>query len=101
MAAAWERAQRARAPLRVAGFWYSLAPGADQRLKAYVYKYIRIMGEEPAKAMAAMVDRSSPDAVRASLDAYEALGVEECWLNSATSDLAEIDGLLEVIEKRG
>jgi hypothetical protein len=51
--------------------------------------------------MAAAVDRSSPEAVRASLDAYEALGVEECWLNSATSELAEIDGLLEVIAKRG
>jgi alkanesulfonate monooxygenase SsuD/methylene tetrahydromethanopterin reductase-like flavin-dependent oxidoreductase (luciferase family) len=99
--AAWQRAGRERAPQRIAGFWYSLAPDADRRLKAYVYKYIRIMGEAPARAMAAAVDRSSPEAVRASLDAYEALGVEECWLNSATSELAEIDGLLEVIAKRG
>ena len=59
------------------------------------------MGEAPAKYMASMVDRSSPDAVRASLDAYEELGVEECMLNSATAELAEIDALLEVIEKRG
>ncbi|MCH8092470.1 MAG: hypothetical protein IIC57_09010 [Proteobacteria bacterium] len=53
------------------------------------------------KWMASMVDRSTPDAVRASLDAYEELGVEECWLNTATSELAELDGLLEVMEKRG
>jgi len=51
--------------------------------------------------MASAVDRSSHDAVRASLDAYEELGVEECWLNSATAEIAEIDGLIEVIEKRG
>jgi alkanesulfonate monooxygenase SsuD/methylene tetrahydromethanopterin reductase-like flavin-dependent oxidoreductase (luciferase family) len=96
----WEAAGRDSEPQRVAGFWYSLAPNADERLKAYVYKYIKVMGEAPAKAMAASVDRSSPDAVRASLDAYEELGVEECWLNTATSEMAEIDGLLEVMAKR-
>ncbi len=98
---AWQDAGRDSAPQRVGGFWYSLAPNADEKLKAYVYKYIKIMGEGPAKAMAAAVDRSSHDAVRASLDAYEELGVEECWLNSATAEIAEIDGLIEVIEKRG
>ena len=98
---AWEDAGRDKPPERVAGFWYSLAPNADEKLKAYVYKYIRAIGEAPARAMAKNVDRSSQDAVRASLDAYEELGVEECWLNSATAEIAEIDGILEVIEKRG
>jgi len=97
----WAESGRDSAPQRVAGFWYSLAPNADEKLKAYVYKYIKVIGEAPAKAMSAMVDRSSPDAVRASLDAYEELGFEECWLNSATAEIAEIDGLLEVMEKRG
>jgi alkanesulfonate monooxygenase SsuD/methylene tetrahydromethanopterin reductase-like flavin-dependent oxidoreductase (luciferase family) len=83
----WDDAGRDKAPEKVAGFWYCLAPNADEKLKAYVYT--------------AMCDRSSPDAVRASLDAYEELGIEECWLNTATSDMAEIDGLLEVMEKRG
>ena len=54
-----------------------------------------------AKFMASQVDRSTPDAVRASLDAYEELGLDECWLNTATSDPAEIDQLLEVLAKRG
>ena len=99
--AAWQKAGREEPPERVAGFWYSLAPNADEKLKAYVYKYIKVMGEAPARAMARNVDRSSQDAVRASLDAYEELGVEECWLSSATAETAEIDGLLEVIEKRG
>ncbi len=99
--AAWQDAGRDTAPQRVAGFWYCLAPNADEKLKAYVYKYIVVMGEAAANYMAANVDRSSHDAVRASLDAYEELGVEECWLNSATAEIAEIDGLLEVIEKRG
>ena len=99
--AAWSEAGREGRPERAAGFWYSLAPNADEKLKAYVYKYIKVIGEDAAKFMASQVDRSSPDAVRESLDAYEELGVEECWLNTATSDLAEIDRLLEVLEKRG
>jgi alkanesulfonate monooxygenase SsuD/methylene tetrahydromethanopterin reductase-like flavin-dependent oxidoreductase (luciferase family) len=99
--AAWQKAGREEPPERVAGFWYSLAPNADEKLKAYVYKYIKVMGEAPARAMSRNVDRSSQDAVRASLDAYEELGVEECWLSSATAETAEIDNLLEVIQKRG
>jgi hypothetical protein len=51
--------------------------------------------------MADRVDRSSADAVRATLDDFEELGVEECWLNSATAEFSEIDNLLEIIEKRG
>lgn len=98
--ASWNAARRSAPPKRVAGFWYSLAPDADARLKAYVYKYIKIIGDGPARAMASMVDRSSPDAVRASLDAYEALGVEECWLNSATAEIAEIDRLQELLAQR-
>ena len=98
---AWDAAGRDTAPQRVAGFWYSLAPDADAKLKAYVYKYIKVIGEPAAKYMSSRVDRSSPDAVRASLDAYEALGIEECWLNSATAEIAEIDRLLELLEKRG
>ena len=99
--AAWDAAGRSAPPERVAGVWYSLAPNADQKLKDYVYKYIKVMGEAPARAMANGADRSSQDAVRASLDAYEELGLEECWLSSATAESAEIDGLLEVIDKRG
>ena len=51
--------------------------------------------------MASMCDRSTPDAIRASLDAYEAQGVQECWLNTATAELSEIDGLEEIIAQRG
>jgi alkanesulfonate monooxygenase SsuD/methylene tetrahydromethanopterin reductase-like flavin-dependent oxidoreductase (luciferase family) len=98
---AWQEAGRETAPERVAGFWCCLAPNADEKLKAYVYKYIKIIGEKAAKGMASMVDRSNPDAVRESLDAYEEAGVEECWLNTATAEFAEIDGLMELMEKRG
>lgn len=98
---AWDAAGRSEPPQHMAGFWYSLAPDAAKQLHDYVYKYLRIAGEELATAMATQQTRSNADAVREALDTYEELGVEECMLNSATADLAEIDGLLEVIAKRG
>jgi len=99
--AAWDEAGRSQAPQHVAGFWYSLAPDAPKRLHDYVYKYLHVAGEGLASAMARLQTRSDPDAVREALDGYEELAVEECILNSATADLAELDGLLEVIEQRG
>ncbi|MCE2391497.1 MAG: LLM class flavin-dependent oxidoreductase [Proteobacteria bacterium] len=97
---AWQNANRPQAPQHVAGFWFSLTDDAQTRLHDYVYKYVRLMGEAPARAMASQMTRCTPDAVREALDAYEELGVEECMLNSATSDLAEIDRLLEVLSRR-
>ncbi|HQV58639.1 MAG TPA: LLM class flavin-dependent oxidoreductase [Ilumatobacteraceae bacterium] len=98
--AAWGDAGRDQAPQRVAGFWFSLADNADDKLKDYVYKYIRGINDDWARGMAAMCNRSSNDAVNAALDAYEELGVDECWLNPATSEIAEIDRLAELIARR-
>jgi alkanesulfonate monooxygenase SsuD/methylene tetrahydromethanopterin reductase-like flavin-dependent oxidoreductase (luciferase family) len=97
---AWDEAGRNEAPRHMAGFWYSLAPDAPKKLYDYVYKYLHIAGTEIATAMAKMQTRSNADAVREALDAYEELGVEEVMLNSATAEIAEIDNLLEVLERR-
>ena len=97
----WEKAGRDTAPERIAGFWCCSAPNADEKLKNYVFKYLKVIGEGPAKTIAGMCDRSTPDAITASLDAYEEAGVEECWLNTATAETSEIDALEEIIAKRG
>ena len=97
---AWEEAGRETAPRRVAGFWFSLAENSQERLSAYVYEYIKVLGDEAARAMSKMVDRSHPDAVRASLDAMQELGCDECFLVPATSDPVELDRLAEVVARR-
>lgn len=99
--AAWADAGRDRPPRHLAGFWYSLAPDAGRRLRQYVYDYVILGGDAFARGMADQMTRSTPDAVRAALDTYEELGVDECLLNPVTRDLAEIDNLLEVLAKRG
>ena len=63
VSAAWHDSGRDTEPQRVAGFWYCLAPDADQKLKAYVYKYVKIAGDGIARAMASRVDSRQNEVV--------------------------------------
>jgi alkanesulfonate monooxygenase SsuD/methylene tetrahydromethanopterin reductase-like flavin-dependent oxidoreductase (luciferase family) len=97
---AWESAERAQRPRRVAGFWFSLADDADARLKQYVYDYLKILSPDAARAIAAGMTMSAPDAISKGLDAIEALGCDELLLVPATADLSEVERIAELIEKR-
>jgi len=99
--AAWSEAGRDERPRRVAGFWFSIAENSQERLSAYVYDYIKVLSEDGARAMAKMMNRSTPDAVNESLDAMEAIGCDEVYLVPATSDLAEIERASELVARRG
>ena len=98
---AWEQAGRSTPARRVAGFWFSMAKDSQERLQRYVYEYLKVSGEAPARAMAKGMDRSSKDAVRESIDAIEATGCEELFLVPATSDLEEVEAAAEVLAARG
>lgn len=97
---AWQEAGRDAPPRRVAGFWFSLGPNAQERLEAYVYGYLAVLGDDMARAMAKSVDRSTPDKVRESLDAMEALGCDECFLVPASSDPIEVERAAELLSRR-
>ena len=98
--AAWERSSRNTKPYRMGGFWYSLADGGQQKLYDYVYEYLAIAGHEIAAMMAESVHRSSYDTVAAALDNAEAAGCEELFMVPATAELAEIDRLCDLLDKR-
>ena len=97
---AWEDAGRTEPPRRLVGFWLSLADDGAARLSRYVFEYLKVFGEEPARAVAKTMTRSSPDAVRAALDDMEEAGAEECLLVPATADLAEVERAAEILAKR-
>jgi alkanesulfonate monooxygenase SsuD/methylene tetrahydromethanopterin reductase-like flavin-dependent oxidoreductase (luciferase family) len=99
--AAWEKAGRDDAPRRVAGFWFSLAPEGDRRLREFVRGYIGLHDERVAERQAARMTRTTPDAVNEALDVYQELGVEECMLNAGTRDLVEVEKLAELVAGRG
>lgn len=97
---AWEVEGRSEPPRLMAGCWYSLIADAPARLTDYVYKYMEFAGPEIAKFMADQQTLSNGDALKAALDGYEELGVDDCLLNPATADLAEIELLIEVLRDR-
>jgi alkanesulfonate monooxygenase SsuD/methylene tetrahydromethanopterin reductase-like flavin-dependent oxidoreductase (luciferase family) len=99
--AAWTEANRAHAPRRIGGFWYSLAHEEPERkLHDYVHDYLSIFGEAPARAMAKQMTRSSPDAVREAIGHLEAAGCEEMFLVPATAEIAEVERVAEILENR-
>lgn len=98
---AWDRAQRDHAPYRLGGFWYTLADEGQRKLYDYVYEYLAIAGPEIASMMAESVHRSSPDAVLEALDNAEAAGCEEVFMVPATAELIEVEGLMELLSRRG
>jgi alkanesulfonate monooxygenase SsuD/methylene tetrahydromethanopterin reductase-like flavin-dependent oxidoreductase (luciferase family) len=95
---AWEQAGRADRPYRMAGFWCSLADNGAERLHDYVYGYLKIAGEDMARAVAGTMSRHNPDAIRRAIDAYRELGVEEIMFVPVTADLAEVERLVEVLD---
>lgn len=98
--AAWERAGQDRPPYRLGGFWYTLAEDGQRKLYDYVYDYLAIAGPEIATMMAQSVHRSSADAVAEALDNAEGAGCEELFLVPATADIAEVERVAEIIDRR-
>jgi alkanesulfonate monooxygenase SsuD/methylene tetrahydromethanopterin reductase-like flavin-dependent oxidoreductase (luciferase family) len=98
--AAWRDAGRRERPRLVTGFWFSLADDADAKLRKYVYEYLLITGEAPARARADQMKASSPDAIRSALDAIEAEGADECLLVPATLETLEVERAAELISRR-
>jgi alkanesulfonate monooxygenase SsuD/methylene tetrahydromethanopterin reductase-like flavin-dependent oxidoreductase (luciferase family) len=99
---AWQAAKREAPPRRIGGFWYSLAPQDPlEKLRSYVYDYVAYFGDAPARGMANMMSRATPDAVREALDDLEAAGCDEVFLVPATAELAEVERAAEVVARRG
>lgn len=97
---AWATAGRRQAPYRLGGFWFTLAPNGQEKLRRYVYEYLKIAGDDLARAVAAVMTRHNAVGVRAALDNMQAAGCQEVFLVPATAELAEIDRLEEILATR-
>jgi alkanesulfonate monooxygenase SsuD/methylene tetrahydromethanopterin reductase-like flavin-dependent oxidoreductase (luciferase family) len=94
---AWKAAGRADKPYLMGSFWYSLSPNAESDLKAYVYDYMKYMGEDIGRGMASMMSRSTPDAILEGIENIRAAGADELLLVPATAHYDEIDRLAEIL----
>jgi alkanesulfonate monooxygenase SsuD/methylene tetrahydromethanopterin reductase-like flavin-dependent oxidoreductase (luciferase family) len=87
---AWTDAGRTDTPHLSSSIWYALGPDAEQRLRDYAYRYMRIFGEEIGQWAAQSVACFTPDALRAAVDNCRAAGADEFFLVPTTADPDEL-----------
>lgn len=97
---AWRERGRPRPPYIATGFWFSLADGAENRLRGYVYEYLKILDDAVARAVAASMKCFTAVAVGEALDAIAAEGCDECFLVPASLELSEIERAAAVVDRR-
>jgi alkanesulfonate monooxygenase SsuD/methylene tetrahydromethanopterin reductase-like flavin-dependent oxidoreductase (luciferase family) len=96
---AWTQSGRKR-PYLATGFWLCLADDAENQLRKYVFDYLKIIDENVAQLLADSMYTFTEDAVRKCLDDLEEAGTDECFLNTATADLVEIERIAEIVTRR-
>jgi alkanesulfonate monooxygenase SsuD/methylene tetrahydromethanopterin reductase-like flavin-dependent oxidoreductase (luciferase family) len=93
--ATWKGAGRAGEPRISALGYYSLGEDAAQASVEYLRDYYGFLGGY-AERIAAGALRSE-DAIRAEVDAYEAAGITELYLDPTTASLDQVDRLADVV----
>lgn len=96
--AAWEEAGRDTPPLRIAGFWYSLADQGEQALRHYVHRYLSVFGESVGQAVAKTMTCFEPDAVKRAAESVQALECDELIFSPASAGLEEVERLADLLE---
>jgi len=94
---AWRAAGRTDRPYLIGSFWYSLAPDAKTHLQNYVYDYMKYLGEDVGRGVAASMTRHTPDSVREALENLRAAGADEVLMVPATTHYDEIDKVVELL----
>ena len=73
-------------PFLQTSFWFGLGADAAEQVPDYAYRYLRIFGDDAARAMAGLVTATSAERVRTLLEEVEALGCDEVILVATTGD---------------
>jgi alkanesulfonate monooxygenase SsuD/methylene tetrahydromethanopterin reductase-like flavin-dependent oxidoreductase (luciferase family) len=98
---AWDDAGRTEAPKVVTGCFYALGVDDPQAtLRGFTYDYLRIFGEEFARAMADDAPVWNGDRLLQALDEAEAAGVDEFILVPGTVDPACLDATVALVSGR-
>jgi alkanesulfonate monooxygenase SsuD/methylene tetrahydromethanopterin reductase-like flavin-dependent oxidoreductase (luciferase family) len=87
---AWKDVGRDAPPHFSSSLWYALGPDAEERLRAYVYRYMKIFDEGYAEHLASTAPVHSPGALRESIEAARDAGCDELFLVPTTADPDEL-----------
>lgn len=95
--AAWTEAGRTDSPHFSASLWYALGPDAGDRLRRYVFEYMRIFDEGMARQIAETAVVNDDRSLRAAVDAARDAGCDEFFLVPTTTDPVELDRTREAL----
>ena len=93
--AAWADAGR-EPPWISTSFFYSVERDADDVLRDYAFRYLRIFGDDTAAMMAGMCSAAGIDKVAEGLDRLEAAGCDEVYLVPTTLDPSHLGEIAEL-----
>jgi alkanesulfonate monooxygenase SsuD/methylene tetrahydromethanopterin reductase-like flavin-dependent oxidoreductase (luciferase family) len=94
---AWVEAGRTETPHLSASLWYALGRGAEERLRDYAFRYLRILGDDLARTLAQRTTCHSPQALRTAISDLRSLGCDEVFLVPTTTDVTELDRTRDVL----
>jgi alkanesulfonate monooxygenase SsuD/methylene tetrahydromethanopterin reductase-like flavin-dependent oxidoreductase (luciferase family) len=95
--AAWGDAGRTTPPHLSTSIWYALGPGAEERLRSYAHRYMKIFGDGVADWAAQQAACFTPDALRRAIDHARQAGADEFFLVPTTADVAELDRTIDAL----
>lgn len=87
---AWAEAGRTDAPHISASLWYALGDGALERLQDYGHSYMRIFGDDLARAMGGALTTATAASLRDAVATLADLGCDELFLVPTTTDPTEL-----------
>lgn len=94
---AWRDAGRDDVPHTSASLWYALGDDAEDRLRTYAFDYMKIFGEDLARAVSGACAAHGEEALREAVDAAAASGVDELFLVPTTADPEELTRTADVL----
>jgi len=101
--AAWSEADSSEEPYLATSFFYSAGDdetaGASE-LADYAYRYLKVFGTEPARAMASLTTATSLDHTMRALDAIEAAGADEVYLVPVTTAASALTATSAALRQR-
>ncbi|HZR38636.1 MAG TPA: LLM class flavin-dependent oxidoreductase, partial [Ktedonobacteraceae bacterium] len=91
----WQSAGKPGKPRLVAMTYFALGPGAAERATAYILDYYAFMG--PMAQQRASAVPTSPEAIRATIQAFADIGTDELLFMPAVAELNQVHLLADLI----
>ena len=96
-AQAWQQAGRSGKPWMQVALWFSLGPGAEEKLRTFAKDYMMIFGPEFAEQQSQRCWLNSEDNIRKAVAQLAEIGYDEVILTPTSGDLAELELANELV----